>query len=104
MEIKENKDGIFINGVKQEGVEDVQVIYLADDFLKEDFNAGSNTKSVPAATTNSNKHTSLNDLTLDFHVKNIDDLLDLIRLAENQATDLKGTLKKIDSFKIQVAS
>jgi len=59
---------------------------------------------VPAATTNSNKHTSLNDLTLDFHVKNIDDLLDLIRLAENQATDLKGTLKKIDSFKIQVAS
>jgi len=114
VEIKENKDGLFINGIKQEGVEDVQVIknfyrkvevqvtYLVDAFLKEDFNAESNTKSVSAATTNNNKRTSLNGLTLDFHAKNIEELLDLIRTAEKQAVDLKQTLGRIDSFKIQV--
>lgn len=52
LSIRENKYGIFINGVAQKNVVDVQVkrnlhqkvevqiTYLADEFLKEDFSNG----------------------------------------------------------------
>lgn len=52
LSIRGNKDGIFINGVAQMNVVDVQVkrnlhqkvkvqiTYLADEFLKEDFSNG----------------------------------------------------------------
>ncbi|MFC6290631.1 hypothetical protein [Levilactobacillus angrenensis] len=52
LSIRENKDGIFVNGVAQKNVVDVQVkrnlhqkvevqiTYLADEFLKEDFSNG----------------------------------------------------------------